>query len=236
MVGLVGPTFSGETKATGEIFDQVGLAAATPAATNATLSQNGWKTFFRGLASDDVQGPSVANYLKTSLGSKKVCVIDDSSDYGLGLAKAVRATLGPIADPTCDIEVKKGAKDFSAVVTQLKGANPDAISYSGYYSEAGAMVRQLRDGGIRATFVSGDASKDPEFVKLAGDASKDALLSCPCAPAPHEFAEQYSKAFGQEAGTSSTEAYDLATIMLEGIDSGHTTRPALLLIWIYMVQ
>ena len=66
-IGLVGPAFSGETKATGTVFDQAGLVAATASATNPTLSQNGWKTFFRGLANDGVQGPSVANYLKNTL-------------------------------------------------------------------------------------------------------------------------------------------------------------------------
>ena len=98
VIGVVGPTFSGETKSTGTIFDQAGLVATTPAATNVTLSQNNWKTFFRGLANDEVQGPSVANYLKNTVGAKKVCVIDDSSDYGLGIANVVRQTLGPIAD------------------------------------------------------------------------------------------------------------------------------------------
>ncbi len=66
-IGLVGPAFSGETKATGGVFDQAGLVAVTASATNPTLSENGWKTFFRGLANDAVQGPSVANYLKTGL-------------------------------------------------------------------------------------------------------------------------------------------------------------------------
>ena len=95
-IGLVGPAFSGETKATGGVFDQAGLVAVTASATNPTLSENGWKTFFRGLANDAVQGPSVANYMKTGLSYEKVCVIDDSTDYGLGLATAVRDTLGPV--------------------------------------------------------------------------------------------------------------------------------------------
>jgi branched-chain amino acid transport system substrate-binding protein len=227
-IGLVGPAFSGETKATGGVFDQAGLVAATASATNVTLSEQGWKTFFRGLANDGVQGPSVANYMKNTLGSKKVCVVDDSTDYGLGLAQAVRQTLGPVADSACNISVKKGDKDFSAAVTQVKGQSPDAVFYSGYYAEAAPFVQQLRDGGVTATFVSGDGTKDPEFVKQAGASSKDALLSCPCGPATKEFADEYTKKFGEEPGTYSTEGYDLGTIMMKGIDSGAITRPALL--------
>jgi branched-chain amino acid transport system substrate-binding protein len=227
-VGLIGPAFSGETKATGQVFDQAGLVAATASATNVTLSENGWKTFFRGLANDGVQGPSVANYLKNNLGNKKVCVVDDSTDYGLGLAQAVRQTLGSVADSGCNISVKKGDKDFSAAVNQVKGISPDSIFYSGYYAEAAPFVQQLRDAGVTANFVSADGTKDNEFVKQAGEASKGAILSCPCGPATGDFAKQYTDAFGQDPGTYSTEGYDLGAIMLAGIDAGKITRPDLL--------
>ncbi|SBS77585.1 Extracellular ligand-binding receptor [uncultured Mycobacterium sp.] len=227
-IGLVGPAFSGETKATGAVFDQAGLVAATASATNVTLSEQGWKTFFRGLANDGVQGPSVANYLKNTLGQKKVCVVDDSTDYGTGLAQAVRETLGPVAVSACNISVKKGDKDFSAAVTQVKGQSPDSVFYSGYYAEAAPFVQQLRDGGYTGKFVSADGTKDPEFVKAAGQASKDALLSCPCGPATGSFADEYTKKFGQAPGTYSTEGYDLGTVLLKGIDAGKITRPDLL--------
>jgi branched-chain amino acid transport system substrate-binding protein len=227
-IGLVGPAFSGETKATGGVFDQAGLVATTASATNVTLSENGWKTFFRGLGNDGVQGPSVANYMKNTLGYDKVCVVDDSTDYGLGLAQAVRETLGSVADSSCNISVKKGDKDFSAAVTQIKGASPKAVFYAGYYAEAAPFVQQLRDGGFEGTFVTDDGAKDPEFVKQAGASSKDALVSCPCGPATGTFAEEYDKKFNQEAGTYSAEGYDLGTILLKGIDSGAITRPALL--------
>ncbi len=228
ILGIVGPTFSGETKATGAIFNQAGVAAATPGATNVTLSQNGWRTFFRGLANDGVQGPSLAGYVKNTLGDKKVCVVDDSSDFGVGFAESVHETLGAAEDSTCRISVKKGDKDFSAAVTQIQGAEPDAVVYAGYYTEAALLTQQLRDAGVTATFVSEDGSKDPEYVKQAGAASKDALLSCPCGPASGPFADEYTKKFGQEPGTYSTEAYDLGTIFVKGIDSGNTTRQALL--------
>ena len=228
VLGLVGPAFSGETKATGGIFNQAGLVAATASATHIALSGEGWTTFFRGLANDGVQGPAVANYIKNTLGAKKVCVIDDGTDYGLGLAKTIRSTLGPVASADCEISVKKGDKDFAATMTQIKAQAPDAVFYSGYYAESAPFVQQLRDAGINTTFVSGDGSKDPEFVKQAGAASKDSLLSCPCGPASKEFTEEYTKKFGEAPGTYSTEGFDVATVLLKGIDSGAHTRPALL--------
>lgn len=224
IVGLIGPGFSGETKSTGQIFSEAGLVSTTASATNVTLTQQGWKTFFRGLANDGVQGPAVANYLKKTLGYKKICVIDDSTDYGSGLANAVRGTLGT----DCNASVKKGDKDFSAAVTQLKNAAPDAVFFGGYYAEAAPLVQQLRNAGVTATFVSADGAKDMEFVKQAGDSAKDALLSCPCGPASDTFSKEYTAKFQQEPGTYSTEGYDLATILVKGIDAGKTTRAGLL--------
>ena len=228
IIGLVGPTWSGETKATGAVFDQAGLVTVTPSATNVALSEQGWKTFFRGLSNDGVQGPSLANYLKNTLGIKKACVVDDSTDAGIGQAKAVRDTLGPIADAACNISVKKGDKDFSAAVTQIMGQKPDAVVYASYYTEAALLLQQLREAGYTGLFAGPDGIKDPQFVKAAGESAKGAVLSCPCGPATGDFADAYTKAFGQAPGTYSLEAYDLAAILLKGIDSGAVTRPALL--------
>jgi branched-chain amino acid transport system substrate-binding protein len=204
------------------------MVAATPSATNAALARSHWRTFIRGLANDEVQGPSVASYLVKTIGAHKVCVIDDSTDYGLGLAKEVADRLGAAVVGGCTAEIKRGDKEFSAAVTQIKNAQPDAVFYGGYYAEAAILIRQLRDAGVSATFASGDATNDPEFVKEAGDAARNTLLSCPCAPAAGDFAARYQRAFSQQAGTYSAESYDLATIMVQGVDAGHVTRSALL--------
>ena len=120
------------------------------------MTTNGWTNFFRGLANDAVQGPAVAKYLADTLGYKKVCVIQDNSDYGVGLAKDVTEALGAAADSTCAGKVKTGDKDFSATVSAGQGASsPDAVFYAGYYAEAAPFVQQLRDAGVTATFVSG---------------------------------------------------------------------------------
>ena len=228
IIGLVGPTWSGETKATGSVFDQAGLVAVTPSATNVALSEQGWKTFFRGLSNDRVQGPSLANYLKNTLDGDQACVVDDSTDAGVGQAGAVRDTLGPIADPACNISIKKGDKDFSAAVNQITGQSPEVVVFASYYTEGALLLQQLRDAGYTGLFAGPDGLKDPQFVKAAGQAADGAVLSCPCGPATGAFAEAYTDKFGQAPGTYSLESYDLATILLTGIDSGAVTRPELL--------
>ena len=102
--------------------------------------------------------------------------------------------------------MKKGDKDFSAAVTQIKGANPKGVFFSGYYAEAAPFAQQLKDGGFEGTFVSGDGTKDPAFVNQAGAAAKDALLSCPCGPATGSFAEEYTQRFGRSRAPTAQRA------------------------------
>ncbi|MFC7448965.1 branched-chain amino acid ABC transporter substrate-binding protein [Rhodococcus daqingensis] len=228
IIGLLGPAFSGETKATGPIFNQSGLPFLTASATNPTLTENGWTNFFRGLGNDNSQGSVVAKYLTGTLGADKVCVVQDDSDYGVGLAKVVTETLGAAADPACSASVKTGQKDFSAAVSQIKGESPDAVWYSGYYAEAAPFVTQLREGGVTATFTSGDGTNDQQFVDQAGSSAQDAILTCPCVPAPEALADEYEALNGQAPGIYSVEGYDLTTIMLKAIDSGVKDRAGML--------
>ena len=102
------------------------------------------------------------------------------------------------------------------------------VVFASYYTEGALLLQQLRDAGYTGLFAGPDGLKDPQFVKAAGEASKGAVLSCPCGPPTGAFAEEYTKKFGQAPGTYSLESYDLATILLTGIGSGAYTRPALL--------
>jgi len=227
VIGLLGPAFSGETAAVGQVFSDAGLLSLTASATNPDLVKNGWTNFFRGLANDAVQGPSVAAYLVNTLKFGKVCVVQDDSDYGVGLAAQITSGLGDAADSSCAAKVKTGDKDFSATVQIIKGASPDAVFYAGYYAEGAPFAAQLKESGVTAAFVSADGTNDPQFVKQAGSAAKDAYLSCPCGPAPEKFAADYKAKFNVDSGVYSVEAYDLATIMLKGIDSGVKDRAGL---------
>jgi branched-chain amino acid transport system substrate-binding protein len=223
IIGVVGLPFSGESQATGNIFEQAGLVHITPSATNPGLTKNGWKTFFRALGNDNVQGPAVAQ-LADKLGAKKVYVIQDDSDYGIGLSQTAQQALGSKVAGTD--KVTTGQKDFSAVVSKVMNAKPDAVFYSGYYAEAAPLDQQLVSKGYKGAFIGPDGVKDDQFIKLAGDASSNAYFTCPCIPGEliPDFQKAYKTLASAEPGTYSIEGYDAATVLLSGIDQGKTTR------------
>lgn len=227
VVGIVGPAFSGESRAANPKFDQAGLPIITPSATNPALSTNGWKIFHRALAGDDKQGPAIATYIKNTLKPKAVGVIDDNSEYGKGLADIVRKELGDSVKASDTIDPK--ATSFSAAVTKMKSANVDVIFYGGYYAEAGKLAKQLKDEGIKATLVGGDGVLDKGFVDGGGPAAEGTVITCTCAPGDSNkaFFDAYKAKFNSDPATYGAEAYDSANAFLEAIAAGKTDRASI---------
>src|SRR3954470_8669990 len=239
IIGLVGPAFSGETKAVLPDLQGAGLPMISASAHNPTLPTvvPNETVFHRVIPDDAVQGQGIADYVTKKLQLKTVAYIDDNSEYGKGLAGETQKTLEAVGIKTAVTDhVDPKSQDFSAAVNKVKAANPSAIFYGGYYTEAGRLKKQLSDAGVKGTFISGDGSLDQGFVGAAGAAGAEgAQLTCACnlgredAPDPlGKFAKDYKAAFNKDSGTYSTEAFDAANIFLKGIAAGNTDRKSLL--------
>ncbi|MEP6525699.1 MAG: branched-chain amino acid ABC transporter substrate-binding protein [Nocardioidaceae bacterium] len=230
VIGIVGPAFSGESAAVDPTFAEAGLPTITASATDPTLSEQGWDTFFRILGNDATQGPAAAAYIQDKIKSTKVFVMDDATPYGKGLADQVRDTLGNSV--VGNDEVQTGQTDFSASVTAVGASGADTLFYGGYYPEAGPLIKQLRAANWKGTFVTADGVKDPGFVEAAGKAAADGtIITCPCIPpeqASGTFFDDYKAKFHVDPGTYGAEAYDATNVFLAGIKSGIDTRPAML--------
>ena len=231
VVAIVGPAFSGESKTADPIFEEAGIPNVSPSATAVSLAQNGWKFWHRVLANDDVQGPGDADFIAKTLNAKTAAVIDDQSEYGKGLADAVRKQLATNGVKVAvNDSVNPDASSFSSTVNKVKPANPDVVFFGGYYSAAGKLVKQLKDGGVQGTFMSGDGTLDAQFINGGGAAANGALLSCTCSsaagstdPAVQKFATDYKAKFKVEPATYSAEGFDATNAILQAIDAGKTS-------------
>lgn len=239
VIGVVGPAFSGETKAVIPAFEAAGLVMISPSATNVDLPNvvPDSKVFHRVIADDALQASGIASYLADTAKPATVAYVHDNTEYGKGLtedvvkltaAKGIRTALVETVDPD--------AEDFSATVNKVNAANADLVFYGGYYAEAGRFKKQLADAGSKATFLSGDGSLDPGFVTAAGAASAEgARLSCPCnlafetsEGALKEFYDEFRAEIGKEPGLYSPEGFDAANVLIQGIKAGNFDRPSLL--------
>ena len=220
VVGVVGPYFSGETLATGRIFSQADVAFVTPSATGASIDEQGYSTFFRVVADDSIQGDVAARYIK-SLGPSTVAVVHDNQDYSKGLAEAVLSGLGELAEGPFIIDPEEA--DYSAVVAEVEAIEPEVVFYGGYSPQAGPFLKQLRDAGVQAAFISDDGAKDASFGDLAGVASEGAQVTCPCADplqiaAAKDFVEGIQATYDRPPGTFAADAYDAVQLILRALE------------------
>jgi branched-chain amino acid transport system substrate-binding protein len=232
VVAIVGPAFSGESKAADPLFDQATLPTITASATNPTLSTNKWKIFHRAVGNDNAQGPAAASYITGDVKAKSVAVIDDASEYGKGIADIVRTKVKAAGATVVSDSIDPKGTDFSSTVSKVKSSGATAVFFGGYYQAAGVLAKQLKDGGVSAQFVSDDGAEDKGFVTAAGAAAEGAIATAPAAPIEAvtggaAFATAYKAAFNTDVGLYSVEAYDAANAFLDAIKAGNTTRAAI---------
>jgi branched-chain amino acid transport system substrate-binding protein len=231
IVGLIGPAFSGESRQVGPVLEEGTIPSISASATNPMLSQNGWKYWHRIVANDDIQGGGVADYISRALAAKKVFVIHDNQEYSKGIADVVSKTLkGAGVTIQTDVIDPQGS-DYASTVNKVKAGAPDAIFYGGYYAQAGRLLKQLRDGGVKAQFLTGDGSLDAGLAKGAGGNNADgAVVSCPClidptgkaSPASKKLADAYKAKYNAPPAIYVGEGYDAATAFIEAIKNGNT--------------
>ena len=216
------PYFSGETLATGAKFSQAGIGMSGTG-TNETIDEQGFETWFRAVAPDNIQGEVAANYLTSVVGAQALVVVHDNQDYSKGIAEVVIDNAGDVLASDKAFVIDPEETDYSAVVSQISNANPDAIFYGGYYEEAGLLRKQLVENGVDVPFMSDDGALDPGFVESAGDTAEGVLWSCPCAdPLKIEGASEWVDAMKQEygekaPGTFAADMYDVTNVAIEAL-------------------
>lgn len=238
ILGIVGPAFSGETKAVLPELQNAGLVMISSSATNAGLPDvvPGQTVFHRALPDDQKQGEGIAKFLKAKYADKSVFYVHDNQEYSKGLAEQVATAATANGNPNKGGSVINGKDDlYSSAVNAAKAAKADILFYGGYYGEAGKLKKQLTDAGVTSKFISGDGSLDGGFITAAGAQAEGAIISCPCNLATESstgalatVAKDYKKAFNADPGTYSSEAFDAANILMNGIKAGNTTRAKLL--------
>ena len=216
------PYFSGETLATGQIFSDAGVAISGTG-TNETIDEQGFTTWFRSVAPDNIQGEVAGQYISEALGAKTVAVIHDNQDYSKGLAEVVIRQLGDAVVGGKAFIINPEETDYSSVATQVADAAPDAVFFGGYTPQAGPLAKQLNEAGFEGVFMSDDGSKDPTFGGLAGPAAEGALVSCPCVDplkidTASEFVEGMQAEYGRNApGTFAADVYDVTNLALDSL-------------------
>lgn len=169
VTAVVGHFCSSSTIPASEIYAEANILDITPASTNPKVTERGLKSVMRMCGRDDQQGTVAGDYIVDTLKAKKVAIVHDKDTYGQGLADATKARITEKGLKEVLYEgLTRGEKDFNALVTKIKAADADVVYFGGLHTEAGALIRQLREQGIKAVFISGDGIVSEQLATSAG--------------------------------------------------------------------
>jgi len=232
LVAVVGPAFSGATKAAEPFYANAGIATVSPSATAAALATGiSNNNFMRVVYGDDVQGSADAKFLVKTHSAHKVLVIDDGSFYGSGLsavvatsAKADGASVSTNSLPeTSSCGGVASATEYSAAATQIKTSNPSAVFYGGYYCDFGLLLSALATAGYTGTVMSGDGSESSSLITATtpNSAANNVYLSAAGGGSGGNFTGKLETAFlkvsngvTSSAALYAPQAYDATNVII----------------------
>jgi len=236
IVAVVGPAYSGATIASLPYYKEAGMPLISPSATKVSLTdpsvagEFGGPVFHRIPATDKIQGPALGKLAIQGVASPKVFVIDDQSAYSVGLVEYLNPSLPAGALVGTD-STKSDTADFAPTVAKVKSKGANVVIYTGYYSQAAVLVKQLRDAGYKGVFAGGDGVLNSEFAVLGGAAAEGARLTgatVPLGELSADLAAKFKKSLGVDPGVYAAESFDAANIIIEAIKAGNTTRESIM--------
>jgi branched-chain amino acid transport system substrate-binding protein len=236
VVAVVGHLNSGTSIPASKIYSDAGIVQISPSATNPAYTLQGFKTTFRVVATDAQQGPALANYAAKDMKLKSVAIVDDSTAYGQGLANEFEKTAKSLGMNVMSHDATNDkAVDFRAILTKIKGENPDAIMYGGMDATGGPFAKQAKQLGLRAKVLAGDGVCTDQLSTLAGDATDNIVCSEAgrslekMGSAGKEFEAKYQKRFGVPIQIYAPFTYDAVYIIVDAMKRANSTDPAKIL-------
>ncbi|MBM7800220.1 branched-chain amino acid transport system substrate-binding protein [Microlunatus panaciterrae] len=232
VIGVVGTLNSSVAQAVQPVLNSANITEVSPANTGPALTRGpdaasnpkrAYKNYFRTCTNDLIQGPFAAKYLYDA-GFTEVATIHDKKAYGQGLVEAFTKAYKEMGGKVLAAEtINPDDKDFSSVISKVKGASPKAVYYGGEYPQAGPLSQQMKAAGLKVPLMGGDGIYDPAYIQLAGKTSEGDLATSVGAPtdslaSAKAFVDAYQKAgYSEPYAAYGAYSYDAANAIINAL-------------------
>ncbi|MEX6505331.1 branched-chain amino acid ABC transporter substrate-binding protein [Jiella sp. M17.18] len=229
VVAVVGGYCSGATVPTLKIYGDANVPFVITAANSTDLIPQNPGNAFMINSTGDEQAKKAVDFL-SGKGVKTLAIVNEGDAYSQNLADLTRDAWKKAGNKVVAYEtVNKGEQDYSAIVTAIKAANPDAVFWTAYYADGGLLIRQLRQSGYQGKIAVGDGSNSSKLFDIAGRAAEGVYaFSNPIAeflPKAKDFIKTYKKDYGSAPGPYAPLTYDGMRLVAWAIDKAGSTKP-----------
>ncbi len=227
VLGVIGHLNSGQTLAAMEVYKDLSLVIITPTASEVSLTQKGYRNFFRVNANDETQARVDAEFLVNRLGAKRVAVVYNDDPYGQGLGRLITAELQALgAEVVVDLQVAVEQATFADEIPQIVAAQPDAVFYGGYEVEAPYLRLELVEAGVDVPFLASDGAFLAATIDEAGSAAEGIYVSAfgpsPKAAVDETWIREYQAVEYRNPDTYSINGYSALEVLANGVKEAGT--------------
>ncbi len=238
IAAVIGAYNSSATEPASVTYNRANILHITPSSTRVSLSEKGFKQFFRVCFLDDRQGLFAATFMKQVLNNKNVGILHDNSTYAQGLAEETKkyAEQQGLTVVFYDA-INPKDQDFTPVLTKIKSANPETVYFTGYHAQAGLLLKQAKAVGLQTQWLGGNASNNAEIIQIAGlENAKGMMFTTEPLPEDLDYPEakqflaDYQKKYNEEAASvwwvMAADAFRVIKYAMEQTKSTDTTKLA----------
>lgn len=223
VVGVVGHYNSGQTIEAMKVYKDLPLIVITPTASEVSITQQGYRNFFRVNANDTVQAQVDAEFLVNTLGVRRVAVVYNDDPYGIGLGRLLAENLQALgAEVPVSLQVAVEQSTFEKEIPQIRDAAPDAVFYAGYEIEAPYLRLSLVENGLGdLPFLASDGAFLSATVDEAGAAAEGIYVSAfgpsPAQAVDERWVQEYQAVEYRNPDTYSINGYSAMAVLVEGV-------------------
>jgi branched-chain amino acid transport system substrate-binding protein len=220
------------------VAERYGLPFMAPESSAPSLTERGFKWFFRATPVGTDFGAAYAGFLaeRRAGGFKlqKIALVNENTEYGSSTAAAI-VTAASAKGLTIDTRIAYNANssDVSAQVLQLKSADPDVVIFVSYTSDAILFVKTMHTLNWKPPILIGDDSgfSDNAFIDAVGDLAQGVLNRSsfdPGKPGSPSFVinELYQKHAGHALDDTSARGMQGFLALIEAINRAGSTESA----------
>jgi branched-chain amino acid transport system substrate-binding protein len=229
VVAVLGEVASRRSLAAAPVAQKFQIPMITPASTNERVTQVG-DYIFRVCFIDPFQGEVLAKFAYNDLKARRVAILKNiQEDYSVGLTESVSQHFTKLGGTVLDaLSYSGGDSDFRAILTRVRSQKPDVVFATGYYSEAGIIVRQARELGINVPILGGDGWVGDALAN-GREALNNTYISNHYSgdnpdPIVQNFVGAYRKKFNREPDAIAALAYDAVKVLADAMTRAQTTE------------
>jgi branched-chain amino acid transport system substrate-binding protein len=230
VVAIVGPQYSGDTIAAGEIAEAAGVPLVSGTATNPLVTENR-RFVFRTTFTDDLQAITLADLAYNDLRARRVGIFYDREDaYSSGLAEMFAEKFVSYGGLVVVNETfVSGDWDMEGSLSRIVQINPDLVFLPVYPAEAIYQAATLRKMGYTGDLLGGDGWDTNVLVNLPafdGTYATTTYSIQVATPENEVFIRQYNQAFSINPVDSAGLIYDAFKMIFAAIELQQSFEPA----------